>query len=130
MAVSFLSHGNQVFPGKVARLSKVLDSANRRHLFVDLEGGHDQFAAGISGEAEIIKASKKNVILVPRRALVGEKVCVWKDGVLEIRKVTVGHRNLLTAEVIEGLSEDEQVVVETPHLYRDGQRARLAESRK
>ena len=131
VGVSFLSHGSEVFGGQVSRLSDIIDpSANRRYLFVNLEGGNDRFAAGSSGEAEIVKASKKNVLLVPRRALVGESVCVWEDGVLDIRKVKVGHRNLLTAEVIEGLSEGELVVVKTPHLYRDGQRARLPESQK
>ena len=131
VGVSFLSHGSEVFGGQVSRLSDIIDpSANRRYLFVNLEGGNDRFAAGSSGEAEIVKAAKKNVLLVPRRALVGESVCVWEDGVLDIRKVKVGHRNLLTAEVIEGLSEGELVVVNTPHLYRDGQRARLPESQK
>jgi len=131
VAVSFLSHGNELFEGKVKRLSEILDSAtNRRHIFVDLDGGNDGFAAGSSGEAEIVKASKEGVILVPRRALVGASVCIWKEGVLEIRKVKVGHRNLLTAEVLEGLSEGELVVVTTPHLFRNGQRARLAESQK
>ncbi|MBG28886.1 MAG: hypothetical protein CMI31_02630 [Opitutae bacterium] len=129
VAVSFLSHGDQIFKGEVERLSEVLDSStNRRHLFVNLDDGNDRFAAGSSGEAEIVKASKKNVILVPRRALVGSSVCIWKEGVLEIRQVKVGHRNLLTAEVLEGLTEGELVVVKTPHLFRNGQRARLAES--
>ena len=55
---------------------------------------------------------------------------VWKNGLIEVRKVKIGHRNLLTTEVIEGLEVGERVIVTTPHLYRDGQRARLAESRK
>ena len=128
-AASFLSFGSEVFPGRVTRLSDVLDaSANRRHLFVDLDAGNDRFVPGSSGEVEIIKASKKDVVLVPRRALVGNSVCVWKDGVIEVREIEVGYRNLLSAEVVDGLNVGERVVVETPHLYRDGQRVRLPES--
>lgn len=131
VGVSFLSHGSEVFGGQVSRLSDIIDpSANRRYLFVELDGGNHRFAAGDSGEAEIIKALKKDVALVPRRALVGNSVCVWKNGVIEVRNVKIGHRNLLTAEVIEGLVVGEHVIVGTPHLYRDGQRARLSEPRK
>jgi len=131
VGVSFLSHGNEVFSGQVSRLSDILDSsANRRYLYVELDCGNHRFPAGSSGEAEIIKALKRKVTLVPRRALVGSTVCVWKNGLIEVRKVKIGHRNLLTTEVIEGLEVGERVIVTTPHLYRDGQRARLAESRK
>jgi RND family efflux transporter MFP subunit len=127
-AVHFLSHGNEVFHGQVSRISDVLESsAHRRSLFLELDDGNDQFNAGSAGEAEIIKASKKNVTLVPRRALVGNTVCIWQNGVIEVRDVKIGHRNLLTAEVKEGLVVGDRVVVATPHLYRDGQRARLAE---
>ncbi|MBO93768.1 MAG: hypothetical protein CMI32_02570 [Opitutales bacterium] len=131
VGVSFLSHGSKVFDGHVSRLSDVLDSsANKRFLFVELDEGNHLFAAGSSGEAEIIKALKKNVTLVPRRALVGDTVCVWKDGAIEIRKVKVGHRNLLTAEVVNGLKVGERVIATTPHLYRDGQRVQLTEPQK
>ena len=130
-AVNFLSHGSKVFHGSVSRLSDILDpSTNRRYLFLELEGGNDRFAAGSSGEAEIIKASKKDVTLIPRRALVGDAVCVWKNDLIEVREVQIGHRNLLTVEIVSGLTPGERVVVETPHLYRDGQRARRSDSSK
>ena len=48
----------------------------------------------------------------------GSEMCI-RD---RYRKVQVGARNLMTAEILEGLSEEELVIVETPHLFRDGQR--------
>jgi len=54
--------------------------------------------------------------------LVGEFVVVEKNGFARFRKVKTGSRNLLTVEVLEGLTKGENVVVETPHLMKDGQR--------
>ncbi len=92
--------------------------------------GNERFAVGSTGEAEIIKAYKQDVVLVPRRALVGENLCIWKNGSIEVRKVKIGIHNLLVAEALDGLELGERVVVDTPHLFRDGQRARLAGTQK
>jgi multidrug efflux pump subunit AcrA (membrane-fusion protein) len=54
----------------------------------------------------------------------GSAVFVVNNGITEAREVKVGVRNLLTAEILDGLEESEQVIVETPHLFRDGQKVK------
>ena len=122
VAVTLLSQGPQIFEGNVTRLSATVDPASgRRNLYVELEGGNERFTPGSSGRAEIIKSVRKNALIVPRKALMGSAVFVVKNGIAEARNVKVGARNLLTAEILDGLEEGEQVIVETPHLFRDGQ---------
>ncbi len=123
VAVTLLSMGPEIFEGNVTRLSATVDPASgRRKLYVQLLGGNERFPPGSSGRAEIIKSVRTNALLVPRKALMGSAVFVVKEGMAKAREVQVGARNLLTAEIIEGLQEGEQVIVETPHLFRDGQK--------
>jgi RND family efflux transporter MFP subunit len=125
VAVTLLSQGAQIFEGNVTRLSPTVDSASgRRKLYVELESGNERFTPGSSGRAEIIKSVRKNALVVPRKALMGSAVFVVINGVAEAREVKVGARNLLTAEILDGLEAGEQVIVETPHLFRDGQKVK------
>jgi RND family efflux transporter MFP subunit len=125
VAVTLLSMGPEIFEGNVSRLSATVDPASgRRKLYVELEGGNERFTPGSSGRAEIIKSVRENALLVPRKALMGSAVFVVKNGITEARDVKVGARNLLTAEILDGLEVGEQVIVETPHLFRDGQKVK------
>ena len=45
-----------------------------------------------------------------------------KEGVARFRKIKVGARNLETIEVVEGVKLGDRVVVETPHILKDGER--------
>ena len=125
VAITLLSRGSAIFEGEVTRLSSTVNPASgRRKLYVELEGGNERFAPGSSGRAEIIKSVRDNVLIVPRKALMGNAVFVVKNGITEARKVKVGARNLLTAEILDGLEEGEQVILETPHLFRDRQKVK------
>jgi multidrug efflux pump subunit AcrA (membrane-fusion protein) len=125
VAVTLLSMGSEIFEGNVTRLSATVDPASgRRKLYVELEGGNERFTPGSSGRAEIIKSVRTNALLVPRKALMGSAVFVVTNGIAEARDVKVGARNLLTAEILDGLEKGEQVIVETPHLFRDGQKVK------
>ena len=81
-------------------------------------------AVAISGRVEIIKNELEDRKLLPRKALIGNSVFVVKDGKVEIRDVIIGAKNLMMVEVIEGLNANDIVVIETPHLLRDGQSIR------
>ena len=61
---------------------------------------------------------------MPRKALIGNSVFVVKNGKVEIREVTVGAKNLEMVEILQGVDAGELVVIETPHLLRDGQSIR------
>ena len=121
--VSFFSHPNQIFDAEVSALSATVDThSGIRKLFLTLSDQSVFIPVGSSGRAEIIKSEKTEALIVPRKALVGDFVVVEQGGVAHFRKVKTGSKNLLTIEVVEGLRIGDRVVVETPHLIKEGQR--------
>ena len=121
--VSFFSHPNQIFDAEVSALSATVDThSGIRKLFLTLSDQSVFIPVGSSGRAEIIKSEKTEVLIIPRKALVGDFVVLEQGGVAHFRKVKTGSKNLLTIEVIEGLRIGDRVVVETPHLIKEGQR--------
>lgn len=75
-----------------------------------------QLRDGLTITVNILIEEKKDVILVPSRALVrrGRETIVQvlgKDGTVESRIVKAGSSNSLYTEITEGLSEGEQVVL-------------------
>ena len=121
--VSFFSHPNKIFDAKVSALSATVDThSGIRKLFLTLSEKSILIPVGSSGRAEIIKSEKTETLIIPRKALVGDFVVVEQGGVAQFRKVQTGSKNLLTVEVVKGLRAGERVVVETPHLIKDGQR--------
>jgi RND family efflux transporter MFP subunit len=121
--VSFFSHPNQIFDAEVSALSATVDThSGIRKLFLTLSDQSVFIPVGSSGRAEIIKSEKTEALIIPRKALVGDFVVVEQGGVAHFRKVKTGSKNLLTIEVVDGLRIGDRVVVETPHLIKEGQR--------
>ena len=121
-AVSLFSSSKQVLDAKVSRLSPTISSSTgRRLLYLEISDKNQNIHPGASGRVEIVKDKMENRLLLPRRSLIGSSVFVVKEGKAFIRPVQTGARNLKNVEIIKGLSENDIVVVETPHLLRDGQ---------
>lgn len=84
--------------------------------FIDSTG---DVRSGMTANADIFAANRTNVIFVPARAIIdadGQKFLqiLFPDGTVEKRQVVVGLRGSAgTAEITEGLSEGETVIVFT-----------------
>lgn len=119
--VTLFSFGNQVFQAKVDRLSSLVDpNTGRRKLYLKLDS-EKKLPTGGAGRAEIIKSIRKQTLIIPRKALVGNSVFVENEGLVEVREVLSGARNLTEVEITKGLKEGECVIIRTPHLFRTGQ---------
>ena len=51
-----------------------------------------------------------------------DSVAVVENDIVKFRKVVLGSKNLLTVEVVKGLQKGDKVVVQTPHILKDGDR--------
>ena len=121
--VSFFSKGSTVFDANVSALSATVDSTSgMRKLFLTLLNAVDTIPVGSSGRAEIIKSEKSEALLIPTKSLVGDYVAVVENDIVKFRKVVLGSKNLLTVEVVKGLQKGDRVVVQTPHVLKDGDR--------
>jgi len=90
-------------------------SATRQQPKATLQQGEVQLREGLTVTVSIITEERKNVLLVPNKAIIvqGQEsfVQVIEDGVIEQRSVQTGLSDWEYTEIIEGLSEGEKVVI-------------------
>ncbi len=125
-AVSLYAFPKTIFRGKVF---EVLPDANReRKAFlakVRLDAPPPGLRSGMSAEVNILANEKAGVLLAPSESEADSFVWVVSDGRAKKRKVQVGIRDLLRFEVIAGLDEGEQVIVEGQDKLEEGKRVKV-----
>lgn len=120
--ITLFALGSSIFDANVTRFStSVNPSTGRRIVYLEITDKTIPLPPGASGRVEIIKSERKDRKLIPRKALIGSSVFIVKNGKAKIKDVVIGAKNLETVEILEGIDEDEIVVIETPHILRDGQ---------
>jgi len=104
--------------GRVARIVPQRDaeaSSPVYPIYITLDGAPSGLAPGMTVDASIIVAQRADVLRLPRalvraRADGTAQVKVWVNDHTEDRSVKVGLRGDQNVEIVEGLSEGEQVV--------------------
>lgn len=126
-SVRFLSFGQEQYNGVVSKILPSADAATQRYtLFLDMfipEG--TVLVPGLTGEASIVISEHANAVIIPRRAMVGDYVYVVEGTSLAVRKVQKGYEGLKEVEIVSGVQEGEQVVVEQQDRFREGDRVRV-----
>jgi len=125
-SVRFLTYGADQYYASISKILPSADSATQRYtVFLDVSLPEGRvLVPGLTGEVSIIISERKNSILIPRRALIGDYVYVANGSKLERRKVEKGFEGLNQVEILKGLNADENVVVEEQDRFRDGDRVR------
>jgi len=67
----------------------------------------------------------ENTLTVPRRAVSGSSVYAVRNGRVELQKVELGYVSLNEVEILSGLKEGEQVIVEQLDRFRPGDHVRV-----
>ena len=67
-------------------------------------------------------------MIIPRRALIGDKVMVVTEGVVDVRSVESGYESLNEVEIVSGVEVGELIVTEELDLFRDGDRVNPIET--
>ena len=104
---------------------RLADSGTKsRKVYAEIEGTDDELVPGLTGEAMIIKGRRKNTVIIPRRALMSDRVYVVESGKVSIRRIKPGFIALNVAEVAEGLLPGDLVVLEGQPGLSQGMRVR------
>ena len=120
--ITLFALGTSIFDANVTRFSTTVNpSTGRRIVYLEITDKTISLPPGASGRVEIIKSERKGRKLIPRKALIGSSVFIVKNGKAKIKDVVIGAKNLETVEILEGIDGDDIVVIETPHILRDGQ---------
>lgn len=122
----FSARPDEVLKGKVKSLPALADASTRTFrvpIEIDLPEGY--LIPGMTGHVSIVKAEHPEALLVPRRAVWGNKIWVMNNGKLESRPITMGFKGPHYVEVIEGLSEGDQIVADELHRCKEGRRVKV-----
>lgn len=124
--VRFLSYGGRLFPARVLQVLPAADPQTQRYsVLLEVEMASELMVPGITGEVSIVLGERAEALVIPRRALQGREVFVVREGRVEVRTIDRGFISLNQVEVLGGLDEGDQVVVEKLDRLRDGDRVRI-----
>jgi HlyD family secretion protein len=120
---------NKIFMGKVKRVAPYVVAVEKQARTVDIEVSFDseadikQLLVGYSADVEVVLDRHENVLRIPTSALLdGNKVLLYRPETkkLEEHVVKLGITNWEFSEVIDGLSQGDQIVTS---LEREGIKA-------
>jgi HlyD family secretion protein len=119
----------RVEPGGFTKVSALGVEEQRVRIILDLVSPHERWASlgdGFRVEAELVQSRADDVLQVPAPALFRQQdqwmVYVDEGGTARLREVKFGMRNGTAAEIIEGLTAGERVVVFPDERVVDGAR--------
>jgi HlyD family secretion protein len=112
------SHPGAEFAGSVVRVAPYVLDVEAQNRTVEIEAELDdkelssKLLPGTSADVEVILDVRDEVLRIPASALLeGNRILLVQDGTLVERPVEIGIKNWDYAEVREGLSEDQLVVI-------------------
>ncbi|MFA5058093.1 MAG: efflux RND transporter periplasmic adaptor subunit [Opitutaceae bacterium] len=125
-SVRFLTYGESAYHAKVSKILPTADPATQRYVVhLEVEIPPEKLVPGITGEVSIDVGEHEHTLIVPRRALSGHSLFVVDSGRVELRKVEVGYVSLNEVEILSGVKEGEQVIVEQLDRFRPGDHVRV-----
>ena len=119
----------RIEPGGFTKVSALGVEEQRTRVLLNIDSPHDRWAAlgdAFRVEVEFILSQQTAVLQVPASALfrAGEGWAVYRldGGVARRTPVRLGARSATAAQVLEGLQENQQVVVQPDDRIKDGTR--------
>jgi HlyD family secretion protein len=118
-----------VEPFGFTKVSALGIEEQRVNVIVDLTSPHDDWsrlAHGYQVDVRVVVAEEANALKVPLTALFRDgaawAVFVVDDGRARVRRVEIGRRNSVSAEIVSGVTEGERLVVHSSNRISDGVR--------
>jgi HlyD family secretion protein len=128
VAVTFYAFPKQVFGGRVVELYPDANRERKSFLVkVRLDAPPPGLKSGMSAEVNVIVGEHDGALLAPSDAEQDGRVWLVRDGRVEHQQVEVGIRDLLRFEVLSGLEEGDQVVVQGQDKLTPGTRVTVTE---
>jgi RND family efflux transporter MFP subunit len=128
----FSAYPGKVFKGKVSAISPIVNPEYKTcKVFVDVENPEEELKPGMHAEVEIAAEIHKNKLLVPQDAILTRSqrklLFVVEDGLAKWRYIEIGLENEEYAEVLDGVKEGEQVIVEGHFTLAHDARVKIVE---
>jgi len=126
------AYPDKVFEGEVARLNTALELATRTlqaEIYIPNRGR--LLKPGMFAKLEVVLSEKPQTLIIPRHAVVEERgtksVFIVKGGQAFRKSLVTGYEQDQLIEVLEGVSEGDQVVVRGQEMLKDRSTVRVIE---
>ena len=116
---------DEVFEGKIASITPKGDPVARSYRVRIGLNGETPLLIGMTAENNIIIREESNALLAPTSGLVKGYMWIAKNSFLEKRKVEVGAKGPDQAEILSGLNDGEEVLVNPLPQFKEGQRVKV-----
>lgn len=111
----------QVFHATVSDITPKGDAVTRSYRVRVILPASIPLLIGMTAEANIITAQRENALLVPNSALINNTVWLFKAGKAVQQPVKIGAKNADKTEIIEGISEQDLLIVDPPPSLKANQ---------
>jgi membrane fusion protein, multidrug efflux system len=127
----------QEFPGekfqaKIARTAEAIDPNTRTLLTeVDVPNKEERLLPGSFGEVHFNVGSNVNKVTVPVNAMLfraqgAQLAVVGPDNKVQLRSITIGKDYGTTLEILQGVTVNDQVIINPPDSLEQGQKVNVA----
>lgn len=116
---------NQVFKGEVHSITPKGDPITRSYRVRITFTEDVPLLIGMTTENNIILNKVDNALLIPASAVKKDQVWLVEDNKLSLKKIEIGAKDLKMAEVISGLNEKDEIVLEFDEQYKAGQKVNI-----
>jgi|UniRef100_UPI004049CBA0 RND family efflux transporter MFP subunit len=124
-SVRFLPYGAWLYDATLVKILPTADPVTQRYIVhLEVKIDHEKLVPGITGEVTIVVGERDAKAKIPRRALFGNYVYVVEDGRVHLRNVETGYVDMISVEILKGLSPGQQVVIDQLDRFREGDRVR------
>ncbi len=125
VATVSVAEGAVEYVGEVGRVAPTLDVSTRTTVVeVTVPNLDGRFRPGMSADVTIVAREAADALVIPEEALIpgdeGLQTFVVKDGVAHKVPIKVGIQHGGMAQVVEGLEQNDLVIVQGQFLVRDG----------
>jgi membrane fusion protein, multidrug efflux system len=116
------------FVGIINTIAEKADAAMKFNIEIKLKSDKDHFRSGLFAEVEL-PIKNENKVILSKKAIVGSMkspvVYVARNGFAEQRKLIIGSSNDNQVEVLQGLAEGEDVIVNGQLNIKDGDKIEI-----
>ena len=119
------AYPDEAFLGKITRIAPMVDLATRTaEVEIEISNEEHRLKPGMFARVNLILEKKENALIVPIKAVLSENnrnfVFVVNGAIAQKRKVKTGIYQKDSVEIIEGLNEGENVIIEGNYGLKDG----------
>lgn len=126
------SFPGKAFDGRIARISSALEPATRTlQAEIEIPNPGRVLKPSMFARIEVVLVEKPRALLIPREAVVisdgSKSIFVLKENQAIRRSVVTGYEQGPYVEILEGASEEDQVIVKGQELIRDRSTVRVVQ---